>query len=485
MQARREQTVHNHHETLLPALTCIQLTFSCSSLLREIVDLYKQGHIRPITPVKTFSANDVQQCFAYMQTGQHIGKLRLSLNPQNTSIQAICAPKTMAFQSDASYLLVGGLGGLGCGISRWMVEHGARHLIFLSRGADSDSNNDLFRELESQGCSVTAVKGSVCNPSDVRRAISSATNLKGIFNISMVLQDASLLKMSLDEWNAATGPKIQGTWNLHDASLDQVLDFFLLFSSMGGILGIPGQANYASANTFMDAFVQFRHRSRLPASVIDIGAVQGIGHVANNPAILDNLKLLECARMSQKDLFDAITVAISYSLPPQTRDRNRYANPAQFITGLRDTNGILDSTSGKIMLLDSRLAAYFSSSADTAPTETKTSADKLKHFVSLAATDSAILSEQAATEFVGKEIAKWVFDLLMKPVDDDSEIDLSRSLVDVGLDSLAAVEMRSWLKASLGLDISVLEIISSASLAAMGDHVIQELIRNFGTDKKE
>ncbi|KAJ9325440.1 hypothetical protein DTO027B5_5001 [Paecilomyces variotii] len=455
-------------------------------LLEEIVELYKQGHIQPITPVKTFIATDIRQCFDYMQSGQHIGKLRLSLKSQDTFIEAVCSPKTMIFQSDASYLLVGGLGGLGAEIARWMAEHGARNLIFLSRSADAESNIRLFRELESQGCSVQAIKGSVCSPSDVKRAISSARiKLKGIFNMSMVLQDASLLKLSSDEWNAATDPKIQGTWNLHDASLDQDLDFFLLFSSMGGILGIPGQANYASANTFMDAFVQFRHSSHLPASVIDIGAVQGIGHVANNPEILNRLKLLECARMSQKDLFHAITVAISHSLPPQTLDYTRYENPAQFITGLRDTTGMLDSTGGKSMLLDSRLAAYVGNSAAvTAPTETKTSANKLNNFVSSAATDSAILSEPSATQFVSLEIARWVFDLLMKPVDDDSEIDLSRSLVDVGLDSLAAVEMRSWLKSSLGLDISVLEIMASPSLAAMGEHVIRELVRKFGGDNK-
>ena len=106
--------------------------------------------------------------------------------------------------------------------------------------------------------------------------------------------------------------------------------------------------------------------------------------------------------------------------------------------------------------------------------------DKFKHFVSSAAADLAILSEPTTTEFVATEIAKQVFDLPMKPVDDDSEIDLSRSLVDVGLDSLAAVEMRSQLKVSLGLDISVLEIIAAASLAAMGEHVVHELVRQQG-----
>ncbi|GKZ49239.1 hypothetical protein AbraIFM66951_001643 [Aspergillus brasiliensis] len=446
-------------------------------LLGTIVDLYTQGHIQPITPIQTFPANDIKRCFAYMQTGHHIGKLRLSMKSHETPVEPSFLPKTMSFRGDASYLLVGGLGGLGSGMARWMVEHGARHLVFLSRSADSEQNHQLFIELESQGCTITAVKGSVCVLADVQKGISLTTNLKGILNISMVLQDTSLLRMSLDDWSAATGPKVQGTWNLHEASACHDLDFFLLFSSMGGIFGIPGQTNYAAANTFMDAFVQFRHRSHLPAAVIDIGAVESIGHVANNPEILEQIKVLDCCRMTQRDLFNAVTIAISHSLPAHDHDRNSYANPAQFITGFRDTSSILDSSSGKATFCDRRLAPFVSNGTDTGPISEKTSTDKLKHFVSMATSDSSVLSDSSATEFVGKEISKWVFDLLMKPVDDDLEIDLSRSLVDVGLDSLAAVEMRSWLKASVGLDVSVLEIMAFPSLAAMGEHVVQELIR--------
>ncbi|CAG8947878.1 unnamed protein product [Penicillium salamii] len=448
-------------------------------LLTKIMDLYNEGLIQPITPSKTFDARDVKQCFTYMQTGHHFGKLKLSFKSQPIPIEAI-SHSPMIFPADASYLLVGGLGGLGSGVARWMVEQGARHLIFLSRTADSPSNDALFCELKGQGCSVTAVKGSICNRQDVENSISCIANLKGIINISMVLQDASLLKMTIDDWNAATAPKIQGTWNLHEASLNRRLDFFLLFSSMGGILGVPGQANYASANTFMDAFVQFRHQSGLPASVINIGAVQGIGHVAENPGILDNLRLLGCARMSQKDLFNAITLSISRDHRSGKSETTCYSNPAQFITGLRDTEGIFNNPNGNNMLIDARLSAYVGRSVDTVHTENGVSMDGLRSFVTSAAADPSILMEPTVVGFIATEIAKWAFDLLMKPVDDDSEIDLSRSLVDVGLDSLAAVEMRSWLRTSVGVDTSVLEIMAMPSLGAMGEHVVQGLIRNLG-----
>ena len=140
-----------------------------------------------------------------------------------------------------------------------MAENNATNLIFLSRHAGvSPSDKAFFDELQNQGCSLSIIKGSVRHMSDVEDAISSASKpLRGVFDLSMVLQDESLLRMSLDEWDTAIGPKVQGTWNLHKACVDHELDFFMLFSSMCGIIGMPGQANCATANTFLDSFVQY------------------------------------------------------------------------------------------------------------------------------------------------------------------------------------------------------------------------------------
>ena len=81
-------------------------------------------------------------------------------------------------------------------------------------------------------------------------------SLKGIMQCTMVLRDEAFPRMSLDDWNAASAPKVRGTWLLHKATLTAGvdLDFFLVFSSLSGTLGTPGQANYAGANTFLDAF---------------------------------------------------------------------------------------------------------------------------------------------------------------------------------------------------------------------------------------
>lgn len=89
------------------------------------------------------------------------------------------------------------------------------------------------------------------------------------------------------QWSSTLSPKVHGTWNLHNAVPNEALDFFVCFSSMSGIIGQPGQANYAAANTFLDAFAQYRRDLGLPASVIDLGIVDDIGFVAQNGGMKD------------------------------------------------------------------------------------------------------------------------------------------------------------------------------------------------------
>lgn len=125
-----------------------------------------------------------------MQKGQHIGKIVVTM-PQNASDVEV-APKApcAAFRSDASYLLVGGLGGLGRSVSTWMVQNGARHIVFLSRSAGDSERDQLFiRELESQGCAVQTIKGSVTEAQEVVNAVSSAAKpIAGVFLMTMVLR---------------------------------------------------------------------------------------------------------------------------------------------------------------------------------------------------------------------------------------------------------------------------------------------------------
>ncbi len=161
-----------------------------NSLLKQCMQYYRQGAIQPIKPMTAFDATRIVDAFKYMQKGQHIGKIVVTMpeNPQELEVTAV--KQELKLRPEVSYLLVGGLGGLGRAISTWMVEHGARNLIYLSRSAGkSDSDRIFCRELGTQGCSVQAFSGSVSSLDDVKSAVkNAAAPIVGVMHMSMVLR---------------------------------------------------------------------------------------------------------------------------------------------------------------------------------------------------------------------------------------------------------------------------------------------------------
>jgi NAD(P)-dependent dehydrogenase (short-subunit alcohol dehydrogenase family) len=252
-----------------------------------------------------------------MQKGQSIGRVAISLTEDGKDSPALFKATSLPYQvtlsDSASYLLVGGLGGLGRAISCWVVEQGARELIYLSRSAEKTPEVGTFvDELTSMGCKVHLVAEDVTKPEDVARTTSAGTRpLRGVLQMSMVLRDANFAKMTFEDWHAAVAPKVNGTWHLHNVTKDNDLDFFLLFSSLSGSVGQPGQANYASANTFLDTFVQYCQSLKLAASAIDIGANADIGVITQSCDLLNEMKPTGFRGVSEQELLDAITLAIA------------------------------------------------------------------------------------------------------------------------------------------------------------------------------
>lgn len=152
--------------------------------------MYKCGDIHPIRPFTCYETPEIEKSFRCLQKGDHIGKVVIRMPEDISTIAGSPRTRTLSLDPKASYLLVGGLGGLGKSIASWMVEHGACSLVFLSRSAGSSSEDRaIIAELESQGCSVTAVAGKVQDMNDVLRAASSARcEIKGVIHLAMVLQ---------------------------------------------------------------------------------------------------------------------------------------------------------------------------------------------------------------------------------------------------------------------------------------------------------
>ncbi|KAI1307179.1 putative polyketide synthase [Xylaria venustula] len=264
--------------------------------LKILVDLYKQGVI--------------EDAFRHLQKGQHIGKLVVQFS---SSSPLTLSPKLeiLELRADKAYLLVGGMRGIGASLARWMAEHGAKRLVFISRTArERNEDRALVRELSDMGCQCQTFSGDVTDSATVRHLVSSvAVPIAGVIQLAMVLADVGVMSMDIERWNAAVAPKVNGTWNLHEA-LPIDVDFFVMASSVAGIFGQYGQSNYASANAFLDAFAQFRQSRGLAASTVDLGAVDEIGYVWRNAIIRRQVVQQLGTAVSEESLLNSFHMAI-------------------------------------------------------------------------------------------------------------------------------------------------------------------------------
>lgn len=455
------------------------------------MDLIQKRNLAPVHPVKTFEASQVQDAFRYMQAGRHIGRIGVRIRDATGHLllgsMGPHRPALTELDRNASYLVVGGLGGLGRATSVWMVEQGARSLIYLSRNVGAEENQ-FVRELEAMDCEVQIVRGSVECRGDVEKVIHKVKRpLKGILNMAMILRDDNFENMTLDQWNMVVGPKIQGTWNLHNATVSAGLDldFFVLFSSLSGIIGQPGQTNYAAANSFLDAFVKFRRRQGLQASAIDLGAIQDIGYISRTPGLLQSLNQSGFRALREQEMLDAVALAMRprETSPATTAPNARFLEDSStFIVGLR-SKVPLDSPSNRVVWKNDRRMAIYFNDTSTTNQQTSSSSDALKLFITSCRSDPSLLSNPDSASFIGREIGKKLLALLLKPQSD--EINLGLSLADLGMDSLVAIELKGWWRGVFGFAISVLEMMGAGNLRTLGEIAVSGLGRAMESESVE
>src|SRR5262245_22171414 len=199
------------------------------------------------------------------------------------------------FRAEASYLIVGGLGGFGLAVARWLTERGAGHLVLVGRrGADSEASQRAVAELEERGAKVTVLRADVSREEDVARVLGEIDRnlppLRGVFHAAMVLEDCLLLNLDGGHFRRVLAPKVQGAWNLHTQTRDRPLDCFVLFSSLSSVFGHAGQGNYAAANAFLDALAWHRRANGLPALAVNWGHLGEVGYLAQRPELGERLE---------------------------------------------------------------------------------------------------------------------------------------------------------------------------------------------------
>ncbi|MHB8521714.1 MAG: SDR family NAD(P)-dependent oxidoreductase [Limisphaerales bacterium] len=204
---------------------------------------------------------------------------------------AVKDQRPVSFRDNATYLITGGLGGIGLETARWLVARGVRHLVLNGRSAPSEQARMVIAQMQAHGASVEVVRADVSNEAEAGRLLAhirgSMPPLAGVFHLAGLARDGVLVSQTWPQFQEVIAPKMQGAWNLHKLTADQPLDWFVLFSSAAGLLGNPGQANYAAANAFLDALAHYRRSALgLPAISIEWGAWSEIGLAARRAGAL-------------------------------------------------------------------------------------------------------------------------------------------------------------------------------------------------------
>ncbi|HEX7843259.1 MAG TPA: SDR family NAD(P)-dependent oxidoreductase, partial [Kofleriaceae bacterium] len=192
-----------------------------AELLREVVTLVDQRKLTPL-PWQAYPISQVQDAFRHLARAQHIGKVVLTFPDPEARLSPPAATANGRFRADASYLITGGLGGLGLAVAGWMVEHGARHLALVGRRGPQAAAVDAIAQLERAGARVLALNADVSQPAEVGQLVANIGRelapLRGVIHAAGVLDDGVLLNQTVERFAAVMAPKVAGSWNLHQAT---------------------------------------------------------------------------------------------------------------------------------------------------------------------------------------------------------------------------------------------------------------------------
>ena len=238
--------------------------------LRRVMEMLAAGDVSPLTHSR-WSLAEAEGGIRFMQAARHIGKIVFTTSPIETG----------RFRGDRTYLVTGGLGGIGCALAGWLAERGAGAIALNGRRDPDPEAVAAIEALRGAGATVAVeladVTDAAATDAMLARIDATLPPLGGVIHSVGVLSDGALTNQTWETFSEVLWPKLLGAWHLHRATADRDLDLFVLFSSVAGVLGNAGQANHAAANAFLDQLAAHRRSLGLPGQAIAWGAWSGLG----------------------------------------------------------------------------------------------------------------------------------------------------------------------------------------------------------------
>ena len=375
----------------------------------------------------------------------------------------------LRWRADGSYLITGGLGDLGLVVARWMVMQGARRLILMGRtklpprsgwnsleaGSHLARQVAAIRELEELGASVHLVSADVADEKQLNGFFEQYRAegwppIRGVVHAAGVLQDGLLLQLDGAAINKVLRPKMVGGWLLHHLLREAPLDFFVVFSSAGSLMGQPGQGNYAAANAFLDALAQHRRAQGLTALSINWGAwtESGFARTGGGRLLTKRLALLGITPMPPKRALEVLERLLRedstqvVAIPVNWRQYHELCPPGT----------------------ESALLSQLANEEAASPLRTVRPGEKLRAVLDANPTERAQLLQSYVSEQVARVLGLSA-----------SQLDIHQPLTNLGLDSLMAVELKNRISTDLGVNVPMVKFLQGFSVAQAATQLLDQL----------
>ncbi|PBO16915.1 polyketide synthase, partial [Streptomyces albidoflavus] len=412
------------------------------ALLGELLDLFAEGALRPL-PVRTWDVRRAREAFRFMSQAKHTGKIVLTMPPR--------------WNPEGTVLITGGTGALGGHLARRFARAGMRHLLLTSRrGADAPGAAELAAELRELGAEVTVA---ACDTADreataaLLDGVPAAHPLTAVVHTAGILDDGVIASLTPERLASVLRPKVDAVWHLHELTRDLDLAAFLPFSSVAGVMGSPGQGNYAAANSFLDALT--RHRRHLGLA----GTSLAWGPWAHDGGMTSTLSDTDMRRMQ------------SGGLPPLAVDQ-----------GLELFDIARGSDESFLVLVGLAAGAMRGAAPEDLPPLFRSMVRSGRR--TAASTDAAGASAALGAKLAGlgaAERVRYVTDLVREQAArvlghaSPKSVDVSQEFRELGVDSLTALELRNHLATATGLRLPATLVFDYPTPTSLAEHFVAEL----------
>ncbi|MFN8033437.1 MAG: sulfolipid-1 biosynthesis phthioceranic/hydroxyphthioceranic acid synthase [Mycobacterium sp.] len=396
------------------------------ALLDTVYRLTAEG-VLPRPETTHYPLADAATAIRVMGAAEHTGKLLLSVPKVGHSTVVVPPEQARVFRRDGSYIITGGLGGLGLFLGAKMAQGGCGRIVLNSRSQPKPEALEQIARMRAAGAEVEVVTGDIAQAETVDRLVAAATvtglPVRGVLHAAAVVEDAILTNISDELIDRDWAPKVYGAWHLHRATTTQPLDWFCSFSSAAALMGSPGQGAYAAANSWLDGFTQWRRSQGLPATAIAWAAWDEIGAGKHLAAGGDTTMI------SPEDGARAFEALL--------RHNRAYSGYAPVI----GTPWLTD------LAARSPFAEAFQSSSDR-PADTSSFRSELH----------ALPREEWPTR-VRRLVSEQLSLILRRSIDPD------RPISEYGLDSLGNLELRTRIETETGIRVRSMDITTVRALA--------------------